>query len=145
MKQILFIFLLLPTFLWSQTNFEKGEKFFNQEKYSAAKPFFEIFLKESQGFGTNNLKAIEYLGDIGGHLKSWDNAIFYYQKLKKLKPTEANYYYKYGGALGMKAKESNKFKALGMTDEVKTSFVKAIELNPKHLEARWALIELYIQ
>jgi tetratricopeptide (TPR) repeat protein len=45
----------------------------------------------------------------------------------------------------MKAKESNKFKALGMIDEVKGSFEKAIILNPKHIEARWALIELYIQ
>ena len=40
----------------------------------------------------------------------------------------------------MKAKECNKFKALGMIGEVKDSFEKAIELNPKHIEARWALI-----
>jgi hypothetical protein len=45
----------------------------------------------------------------------------------------------------MKAKDSNKFKALGMIDEVKSSFEKAISLNPKHIESRWALIELYIQ
>lgn len=45
----------------------------------------------------------------------------------------------------MKAKESNKFKALGMIDEIKDSFEKAISLNPKHIESRWALIELYIQ
>jgi hypothetical protein len=32
----------------------------------------------------------------------------------------------------MKAKDSNKFKALGMIDEVKSSFEKA-SLNPKHL------------
>jgi hypothetical protein len=40
----------------------------------------------------------------------------------------------------MKAKDSNKFKALGMIDEVKSSFEKAISLNPKHIESRWALI-----
>jgi tetratricopeptide (TPR) repeat protein len=32
-----------------------------------------------------------------------------------------------------------------MIDEVKASFEKAITLNSKHIEARWALIELYIQ
>ena len=69
----------------------------------------------------------------------------YYEKLKELKPSEANYYYKYGGALGMKAKESNKFKALGMIGDVEDSFKKAIELNPKHIESRWALVELYLQ
>ena len=141
MKQILFIFLLFPMFLWSQTNFEKGEQFFKQEKYVTAKPYFENFLKQNP----NNLKTIEYLGDIEGYTQSWDKAIYYYGKLKKLKPTEANYYYKYGGALGMKAKESNKFAALGMIGEVKSSFEKAIALNPKHIEARWALIEIYIQ
>jgi tetratricopeptide (TPR) repeat protein len=85
------------------------------------------------------------LGDIAGHNKSWDKAIVYYKKLKQLKPSEANYFYKYGGALGMKAKDSNKFKALGMIGEVKESFEKAIELNPKHIEARWALVMIYIQ
>jgi hypothetical protein len=48
--------------------------------------------------------------------------------LKQLKPLEANYQYKYGGVLGMKAKESNKFKALGMISEIKESFEKAISL-----------------
>ena len=65
--------------------------------------------------------------------------------MKKLNPKEANYYYKFGGSLGMKAKDSNKFKALGMIGEIKASFEKAIELNPNHIEARWALIELYLQ
>jgi len=62
-----------------------------------------------------------------------------------LNPKEADYYYKYGGALGMKAKESNKIKALSMIGEVKSSFEKAIQLNSKHIGARWALIELYLQ
>ena len=47
--------------------------------------------------------------------------------------------------MGMLAKESNKFKALGMIGDVRKSFEKAIELNPKHIDARWALIELYLQ
>jgi hypothetical protein len=59
------------------------------------------------------------------------------KKKKQLKPSEADYHFKYGG---MKAKDSNKFKALGMIDEVKSSFEKAISLNPKHIESRWVLI-----
>ena len=127
--------------MWSQSNFEKAEKFFQEEKFEQAQALFELYLKSNSG----DLKTIEYLGDIAGQNKSWDKAIAYYKRLKELKPLEANYYYKYGGALGMKAKDSNKFKALGMIDEVKESFEKAISLNPKHIESRWALIELYIQ
>ena len=141
MKQILFLIVFLPISVWAQSNFDKGEKLFDEEKYDEAQVLFETILKTNP----SDLKTIEYLGDIAGLNKSWDKAIVYYKKLKELKPSEANYHYKYGGAMGMKAKESSKFKALGMIDEVKDSFEKAISLNPKHIESRWALIELYIQ
>lgn len=141
MKNILSFLLLFPLLIWSQSDYSKAEKLFEARKYEQAQPIFESFLKENP----SNLKTIEYLGDIAGHQKSWDKAIGYYQKLKQLKPSEANYYFKYGGALGMKAKDSNSFKALGMIGEVKQSFEKAIELNPKHIEARWALVMIYIQ
>jgi len=127
--------------MWSQSDFDKAEKLFKAQKFDQAQLVFESILKTNP----SDLKTIEYLGDIAGHRKSWDKAIGYYKKLKQLKPSEADYHFKYGGVLGMKAKDSNKFKALGMIDEVKASFEKAINLNPKHIESRWALIELYIQ
>ena len=141
MKKFLTFLLLFPLLIWSQSDYGKAEKLFEAGKYDQARPIFESFLKENP----SHLKTLEYLGDIAGHQKSWDKAIVYYRKLKQLKPSEANYYYKYGGVLGMKAKESNKFAALGMIGEVKASFEKAIELNPKHIEARWALVMIYIQ
>lgn len=141
MKKLIVLFIVLPMMMWSQSNFSKAEKLFEAENYDQAQAVFESFLKENP----THLKTLEYLGDISGHNKSWDSAIVYYRKLKQLKPSEANYYFKYGGVLGMKARESNKFKALGMIGEVKDSFEKAIELNPKHIEARWALVTIYIK
>jgi tetratricopeptide (TPR) repeat protein len=141
MRLIFAIIFLIPLVLFPQSSFEKAEKLFSQEKYTLAKPIFENILKENP----NHLKTIEYLGDIEGIYKSWDKAMVYYDKLIKLKPLEANYYYKYGGCLGMKAKEVNKFVALGMISDVKEYFGKAITLNPKHIEARWALIQLYLE
>ena len=141
MKKTLFFLSLMPLFLWSQTNFEKATLLFKEGKYSQAEVFFEAALKSNP----NDLKTIEYLGDVAGHNKSWDKAIGYYKILKDRKPTEADYFYKYGGVLGMKAKDSNPFKALGMIGEVKSSFEKAIALNPKHIDARYALITLYLE
>lgn len=140
MKQILTVFLLFPLLILGQPNFDKAEQLFKEKKYDQAQPILESFLKQNP----SHLKALEYLGDIVGNNQSWDKAIVYYKKLKQLKPSEANYHFKYGGVLGMKAKEANKFKALGMISEIKASFEKAIELNPKHIEARWALVMLYI-
>jgi tetratricopeptide (TPR) repeat protein len=141
MKKILILFSLFPFLVFAQTNFEKGEKLFVEGKFEQSKPLFESYFKSNP----SHLKTVEYLGYIAGQEKSWDKCIEYYKKLKTLKPTEANYYYKYGGALGMKSLEVNKFKALGMIGEVRSSFEKAIALNPKHIEARWALIELNLQ
>jgi len=141
MKKMVYFFLLFPLLIWSQTNFEKAEKLFKEEKFDQAESIFEAILKTNP----SDFRTIEYLGDIAGRSKSWDKAIAYYKRLKQLKPSEANYYFKYGGALGMKASQVNKFKALGMVDEVRDSFEKAILFNPKHIEARWALIEVYIQ
>lgn len=141
MKQLVFFCLLFPLLIFSQSDFDRGEKLFREEKFEQAQVLLEHVLVTQ----SSNLKAIEYLGDIAGRNKSWDKALGYYKKLKQLKPTEANYYYKYGGVLGMKAKESSKFQALGMIGEIKESFEKAITLNPKHIEARWALVMIYIQ
>lgn len=141
MKQLVFFCILFPLLIFSQSDFDRGEKLFREEKFEQAQVLLEHVLVTQP----SNLKAIEYLGDIAGRNKSWDKAIGYYKKLKQLKPTEANYYYKYGGVLGMKAKESSKFQALGMIGEIKESFEKAITLNPKHIEARWALVMIHIQ
>src|SRR5690606_14483268 len=67
------------------------------------------------------------------------------EKLLRLKPRDANSSYKYGGALGMKAQTVNKFRALSMIGDIREAFEKAILLDPKHLEARWALIELNLK
>jgi tetratricopeptide (TPR) repeat protein len=141
MKYFLIFFLALPILVMSQTNFDKGQRLFDEGKTDQAELVFKSILKTEP----SNLKAVEYLGDIAGINKSWDEALGYYEKLKISRPNEADYFYKYGGALGMKALEVNKFKALGMIDEVKGSFEKAIKLDPKHIEARWALIELYLK
>ena len=138
---LVLLFIFIPLLAICQSDFDKAEVLYKSNDFEQAQILFENFLLENP----NHFKTIEYLGDIEGQRKAWDKAIFYYQKLKTSKPTEANYYYKYGGVLGMKAKESNKFKALGMIADVKAAFEKAIFLNPKHIQARWALIELYLQ
>lgn len=141
MKKLLIIILFLPFLALSQSTYEKAVKLFDQENYTQAKPLFLSLLKQEP----KNLQVIEYLGDISSHQDDWDNSIVYYEKLKNLKPTEADYFYKYGGALGMKAKVGGKWVAIRLIGDMRASFEKALQLNPKHIEARWALIEYYLQ
>jgi tetratricopeptide (TPR) repeat protein len=127
--------------MMAETDFEKAEKLYKQEKYDQAKTLFESYLKSNP----NHYKTIEFLGDIAGHQKKWDEAIKQYKVLKTQFPKTANYWYKYGGALGMKAKSVNKFKALGMIDDVESAFLTAAKLDVKHIDSRWALVMLYIE
>jgi tetratricopeptide (TPR) repeat protein len=141
MKKLLLLFLFAPILIWSQSNFEKGEKLLHAKKYEEAQVIFEGVLKTKP----SDIKTLEYLGDISAHQKAWVKGAEYYKKLKELKPTEADYFYKYGGCLALRAMEVNKLKALGMVGDMKEAFEKAIMLNPKHIPARWALIEIYLQ
>ncbi len=141
MKAKVVLLLFMPFFIWCQTEFEQAEQLFRAGKLEQAKDIFlKIYHKNPKDY-----KTIEYLGDIEGHNKEWKKAREYYLKLRDTYPTNANYHFKYGGVLGMEMKEMNKLEAFSNIDELIISFETAIKYNPKHIEARWALIEIYIQ
>lgn len=139
MKNILF-FLLVPIFCFSQETLSDIDVLFQQKQFKKAEAKIVSFLKENP----NDLKGTELLGDVYGHQKKWDEAIEVYNKLVDNYPKIANYHYKYGGVLGMKALE-NKLKAVGFIGDIKNAFITAAELDKNHIDARWALVELYMQ
>lgn len=141
MKFYLGFILFLSIKMFSQTTFEKAEKLFNQKKYTEAQKLFESYLESN----SNHKKTLEYLGDIAGINKKWDNAIKFYKKLKELDNKNANYWYKYGGSMGMKAKNVNKFKAMTMIDDIEDAFLTSAKLDSKHTDVRWALVILYLE
>lgn len=125
---------------FSQVNLDKIEVLFEKKQFEKAEVQIINFLKEHP----NHIKATEFLGDVYGHQKNWNDAINAYKKLVEAKPNIANYHYKYGGVLGMKALQ-NKLKAIGLIGDIKEAFTKAAELDKNHIETRWALVELYMQ
>ena len=140
-KKTTFLFLLLPLFAVAQTSYSEAEQYFKQEKFTQAKPIFETYLKQN----SKDKKTLEYLGDIAVHKGEWDDAILYYKALVQEEDSNANYHYKYGAALGMKATTVNKFSASTYLGDIRRELELAAKLDPKHIETRWALIEYYIQ
>ncbi|TVZ53169.1 tetratricopeptide repeat protein [Dokdonia sp. Hel_I_53] len=140
-KWILLFLIPFLSFGQEYNAFAKAESLYKAGKYQKAKPIFESYLKSHP----NNLRVIEYLGDIEGYAKRWDAAIPYYKTLIEKDVRNPDYHYKYGGVLGMKALEVNKFTALTMIGDIKEAFEMAATLDPKHIEVRWALVEFYIQ
>jgi len=141
MKKILLLLILLPITLVAQNTFEQAESYFKKEQFSKAKLLFKQNLKAYP----NDKKTREYLGDIASYAKDWDSAIDYYEELVEEDQNSANYHFKYGGAMGMKALEINKIRALTYIDDIKENFEIAAKLDPEHIDVRWALVEFYIQ
>jgi len=140
MKKLLILFLF-PTLIFSQTELVKAKTLIDSKAFLKAEQLVLKYIADHP----NSLEATELLGDVYGHQKKWDKAISSYKALVDKKPNTANYHYKYGGALGMKALSISKIKALGIIGDVKDAFLKAAELDPNHIDTRWALVELYMQ
>ncbi len=140
MKKFLLLFLF-PVLTFGQSNLDDAEILLQKKQFKKAEQLVYDYLEKHP----KNLQAIELLGDTYGHQKVWDKAILQYEKLVSSEKSNANYHYKYGGALGMKALSVSKLKALGIIGDVKAAFLKAAELDKNHIPTRWALVELYMQ
>jgi len=139
MNKFLWVFFM-SSFCFAQSAKEKAKAYIAERAFVKAQQEMTAFLSEN----SDDKEAIELLGDAYGHQEKWDQAIEQYEKLKDKEPNNADYQYKYGGALGMKALSISKLKALGIIGDVKRAFLKAAELDPNHIDARWALVELYV-
>ncbi|WBL21884.1 tetratricopeptide repeat protein [Zunongwangia sp. HRR-M8] len=122
----------------------------SSEELRTAKKIIQNYeLDKAEIFIDRNFEFTEagklYLGNIASHLKEWDKAIDYYKSLVELDPNSAEYHFKVGGAMGMKAIEINKFQAAFLIPKVKEHLEKAVSLDPNHIESKRALSELYLQ
>jgi tetratricopeptide (TPR) repeat protein len=135
------LFLLFPLIGFSQTAIDEVPYLFEKKQYAKVENIMEIYVSENP----NDAKSIELLGDTYGHQKKWDEAIEQYKKLTQINSKNAEYQYKYGGAMAMKALEVNKLSAIGIIDDAEEAFLLAASLDREHIETRWALVELYMQ
>src|SRR5690606_1424588 len=141
MKKYLYLLLFLPTLAFSQTTKDSITKLLSKKQYTEAEHTAYNYLKANP----QDMQVKELLGDAYGYQKKWDQAISIYKQLVDYKKNNAEYQYKYGGAMGMKALAINKIEALSMVSDIREAFLKAAELDPKHTNTRWALVEFYMQ
>jgi len=140
MRLIFFLFFISTLAFSQSTDFELGVTYYKKKEWNVAKPYFLSVLEKD----THYTKAQEYLGDIAGYNKNWDEALEYYKVLVLKDSENANYHFKYGGVLAYKAQGSNKLKALTLVGDIKKHLHRSAMLDSTHIEARWALVEIYI-
>lgn len=88
---------------------------------------------------------IEATADQFAVHKSWRKAADLYKDLIEMSPLNARYHYKYGGALAMLAQQGSKLSAVFLVADIEQAFTETLRLDPSHVDAHWALIELYLQ
>jgi len=139
MRFLCFI-LCTSSMLFAQGEKDKAFTLINQQDYLKAEHILSTYLVDHQ----NDTEAIELLGDAYAYQEQWDKAIIQYKTLVEQQSSNANLHYKYGGVLGKKVQQSSKFRALGLLGKIKSELKQAAALDKTHIEARWALVDLYV-
>jgi tetratricopeptide (TPR) repeat protein len=99
----------------------------------------DSYTKDDEDPQTNYWLAILALRDT-----LYDDALDYLDVAIEGDESNAEYYYMLGQAYGMKAQNVGAITAAFTAPKVKSSWIKALELDPKHIKAKWGLFQYYI-
>ena len=77
-------------------------------------------------------------------LEQWDRGIAACERARNLDPQKSLYHLWLGSVYGEKAGRAGAFSALGLAKKVRSSFERAVELDPRSWQARSNLAEFYI-
>lgn len=141
MKHFFLFILSLPSILFAQNTLETAKTAFENEYYQEAATQLETYLSQQP----KSVEAKEYLSASYAELEKWQESADIAKTLVEEFPENANYHFKYGGALGLVAKNANPFKAMNLLDDVKTHLHKAAELDENHIPSRRAMLEMYLE
>lgn len=142
-KAIIILFLFATSFnCLAQSTLDQGINLYKDKKFKEAKAIFEIISKNE----SRNGKVKYYLGLISMvHDRDMDKASDLFEEAIELEKNNADYHYMLGAVSGRLAQSTNIFKQVSLANKTKEEFEKAIELNPKHIEARTALLQYYLR
>ena len=133
------LWLLLPIALMGQIDTDGVAEMLRAGDYDAAE---EVLLNRIENDKAPDLRS--KLGEVYGYQGQWDKAIAVYRELTLSYPDDGDYFFRYGGVMAKKAQNSNIFIGLSLLGKIKSSFRRTIRLDPGHLGAHWALIDLYV-
>lgn len=138
---VLFFLLYVQSFIGQEIILQQAENAFEEKDYHTTVRLVKLYLKKYP----NQIKAQELLGTAYAAQENWKDSKNIYKNLVVSYPSQANYHFKYGGSLGLYAKNVSKLKAVLLLDEIKFHLRQATILDPNHIDARWALVQLYME
>jgi tetratricopeptide (TPR) repeat protein len=117
-----------------------GVTLFERGQFTAAQQFFEAFVSQHPA----DPAGAYYLGRIAFNREQYDQAATWFEKAVQLDSSNSDYHRWLGRTYGQQAQHAGG-EAFFLARKVKTHLEKAVELNPDNIEARFDLMEYYLQ
>ncbi len=138
MRKLLLTVLLTASVLFAQPELKRAEKLFQRTDYAGV---LDLLKKVEPKTGAVHalMGKSEYMS---GEFK---RASDYFEKAIAADPGESEYYHWLGRAFGRRAETSSFVTAPGLASKARKSFEKAVELDPKNLEAVNDLFAYYLE
>jgi tetratricopeptide (TPR) repeat protein len=131
---------LAPPVAQSSEDMATGVALFERGQFAAAQQVFEAFVRQ---YPTDPAGAY-YLGRIAFESEQYEQAATWFEKAVQLDGSNSDSHLWLGRTYGHQA-QAAKGEAFFLARKVKTHFEKAVELNPDNIEARFDLLEYYLQ
>jgi len=137
-------FILLATLASAAVDpaaFSAAVALFNQRKpLEAQKAFAALAVADAK-----NADVQFYLGRLALQRDDHEQAVKHLEQAIALAPADARYHHRLGDAYGRSAQKAGMFSKMGLAGKCRTAYEKAVELDPKNIDARSSLLGFYQQ
>lgn len=114
---------------------------YNQRKNTEARAAFEKLVAAD----AKNAEAWHYLGQLALRADDPETAVKHAEKAVALEPNNSAYHQRLGDAYGRSAQKASMLSQMGLARKCKAAYEKAVELDPRNIEARFSLLSYYQQ
>ena len=121
--------------------FNAAVELYNQRKVAEAQAAFEVLEKANP----TNANIPFYLGRLALQANDHERAVTCLEKAVALDPKVARFHQRLGDAYGLAAQKAGFMSRVGFASKCKTEYEKAVELDPKNIDARFSLLGFYQQ
>jgi tetratricopeptide (TPR) repeat protein len=133
------IFLWLATLgtALDQPAYQAAVELYTQHKPLEAQAAFEVLATAEP----NNADIQFYLGRLALQRNDHEHAVTYLEKAVALSPKDSRMQLRLGDAYGLSAQKAGLFSKMSWAGRCRVAYEKAVELDPKNIDARWSLME----
>jgi tetratricopeptide (TPR) repeat protein len=119
---------------------DRAAALFEARRYAEAKPLLEREAKKDP----RDARAPYLLGRIAAVEGDFEGAARWLERAVRLAPDEADRHYHLGIAHGQVAQRGSRLRAFAPAKRCRASLERAVELDPRHLDARLALVRFHL-